>query len=204
MLLRDTQVGPVIDPRRIGAAGFSLGGYTVIALAGGRTDPALFRTFCRSAEAEGCVDPPEFPNLFARWDELEATNPAFRRAASQSGQAYRDPRVRSVFAIAPALGRAFIRESLRQIKTPVAIVTGTDDRIVPIASNAQLLAKAIPRASLMLLPGGVGHYTFLARCTEAGRRAQPQLCADANGVDRNTIHQRTADHAVQFFDSTLR
>jgi predicted dienelactone hydrolase len=175
MLLHDPQFGLLIDPRRIGAAGFSLGGYTVIEMVGGRTDLALFRKFCHSVEAEGCVDPPEFPNLFARWDELEATSPAFRRAARESRRSYRDPRVRSVFAIAPALGRAFIPESLRRIGTPVAIVAGTDDRIVPIASNAQWLAKVIPRASVMLLPGGVGHYTFLATCTEAGRRTQPQL-----------------------------
>jgi predicted dienelactone hydrolase len=46
MMLRDKEFGRLIDPNRIGAAGFSLGGYTVIALAGGRTDPALFRRFC--------------------------------------------------------------------------------------------------------------------------------------------------------------
>jgi predicted dienelactone hydrolase len=203
MLIRDRQFGRVIDPSRIGAAGFSLGGYTVIEIAGGRTDPARFQRFCRSRNADGCVDPPEFPDLFARWAELEATSQAFRNAVSQSGRSYRDPRVRAVFAIAPALGPAFIPESLRRITTPVAIVAGSDDRIVPVGSNAQLLAKLTPRASFTLLPG-VGHYTFLATCTEHGRRARPQLCADGSGVDREEIHQLTADHAARFFDKTLR
>lgn len=204
LLRHDTEFGRTIDPTRIGAAGFSLGGYTVIEIAGARTDPALFRTFCRSAQAEGCVDPPEFPNLFARWADLEATNRAFQQAVSQAGRSYRDSRVRSVFAIAPALGPAFIPDSLRRLAIPVAIVAGIEDRIVPIASNAQRLAKLIPRASLMLLPDGVGHYTFLAICTEAGRRMQPTLCTDASGIDRDRIHQRTIDGAIQFFDETLR
>ena len=203
LLLRDKQFAPLIDQQRIGAAGFSLGGYTVIEIAGGRTDPALFRNFCRSVQAEGCADPPEFPTLFARWAELEATNQPFRRAVGQAGRSYRDPRVRSVFAIAPALGPAFIPESLRRITTPVAIVAGTDDAIVPIGSNAQLLGTLIPRASVMLLPDGVEHYTFLAACTEAGRRAQPQLCTDRSGVDRAAIHQRIAERAVEYFDATL-
>jgi len=203
MLLRDSEFRRVIDPKRIGAAGFSLAGYTVLEIAGARTDPALFRKFCRSAEAEGCVDPPEFPNLFARWTELE-TNRAFQLAIRQSGRSYRDPRIRSVFAIAPALGPAFIPDSLRRLTIPVEIVAGTDDQIVPIGSNAQLVAKLTPRANLVLLPDGVGHYTFLATCTDVGRRAQPQLCTDANGVDREAIHQRTADRAIQFFDNTLR
>ena len=204
MLLRDKQFGGAIDRRRIGAAGFSLGGYTVIELAGGRSDPALFRQFCQSGRAEGCVDPPEFPNLFARWAELETTDQAFRRAVTEAGRSYRDLRVRAVFAIAPALGQAFIPDSLKGIKIPVAIVAGTDDEIVPVTSNAQFLANQIPKASLTLLPGGVSHYTFLATCTEEGRRLQPRLCSDASGVDREAVHQRVADQAAQFFADTLR
>jgi predicted dienelactone hydrolase len=203
MLVHDREFGPLIDPSKIGAAGFSLGGYTVIAIAGGRTDPALFREFCRSPNAEGCADPPEFPNLFKRWAELDATSQAFRHAVSQSGRSYRDPRVRAVFAIAPALGRAFIPESLRRITRPVAIVAGSDDSIVPAGSNGRLLARLIPRATLTLLPG-VGHYTFLAACTEQGRRARPDLCTDATTVDREAVHQRTADSVARFFDRTLK
>jgi predicted dienelactone hydrolase len=190
---------------RVGSVlpGFLLGGYTVIEVAGGRTDPALFQKFCRSPNSEGCVDPPEFPDLFERWAELDATNETFRQVVSQSKRSYRDPRVRAVFAIAPALGPAFIPESLRRVTAAVAIVAGTDDSIVPVHSNAQLLAKFVPRARLTLLPG-VGHYTFLASCTEHGRRARPQLCAEASAVDREAVHQRTADSAVRFFDKTLR
>lgn len=58
-VLSDSQLGPRIDSRRIGAAGFSLGGYTVLESAGGRTEPGLFRDFCRSHAAEICHDPDE-------------------------------------------------------------------------------------------------------------------------------------------------
>jgi predicted dienelactone hydrolase len=202
LVLRDRELGTAVDRRRIGAAGFSLGGYTMFVIAGARTDPAAFQRFCVSPQAEGCTDPPEFPNLLIRWTELEATSAVFRDAVKQAGRSYRDDPVRAVFAIAPALGPALIRDSLGRIAIPVEIVAGADDQIAPIVSNAQLLAR-LTRATLTILPQ-VGHYTFLAACTEKGRIAEPQLCGDRAGVDREAIQQRTSDMAVRFFDSTLR
>ena len=175
----------------------------MIAIAGGRTVPAQFQAFCGAAEAEGCANPPEFPNLWTRWRELEASSPPFQNALARAGDSYRDARIRAVFALAPALGPAFAGESLRSITTPVAIVAGAEDRLAPIRSNARMFARVIPSARLTLLPGA-GHYTFLAVCTEEGRRAQTQLCDDGPGVDRNAIHQRTTQDAADFFDQTLR
>jgi predicted dienelactone hydrolase len=203
-VLRDDALRDIVDQRRIGAVGFSLGGYAVIEIAGGRSDPALFQAFCRSSAAQGCDSPPEFPDLFSRWTALAATNPAFQQATLESGRSYRDPRIRAVFAIAPALGPAFITESLMQITMPVAITAGESDPIVPVGPNARRLAEAIPGARLVLQPGGVGHYTFLAACTDAGRTVQPQLCNDSGGADREAVHRRTAQAAVAFFDETLR
>jgi predicted dienelactone hydrolase len=203
MLVQDPMLGPLIDPKRVGAAGFSLGGYTMFEVVGGRTDPALFQKFCRSKLAEGCAAPPEFPDLLTRWTQLESTSKEFRNAVQQAGRSLRDPRIRGAFAIAPALGPAFIPESLRDIAVPVAIVAGMNDRIAPVGPNARSLAQLTPRATLSLLPG-VGHYTFLASCTAVGARAQPQLCADAPGVDRAVVHQRTIDAARQFFEQALK
>src|SRR5687767_6600613 len=41
LVLADPPIGPHIDANRIGAMGFSLGGYTALVLAGARTDPSL-------------------------------------------------------------------------------------------------------------------------------------------------------------------
>jgi predicted dienelactone hydrolase len=174
-MLRDVDFA--VDGRRIGAIGYSLGGYTMFEIAGARTDPALLRKFCASSQAEGCDDPPEFPNLFARWSELDATNSQFQAEVKEAGRSHRDNRIRAVFAIAPALGPALISSTVQRIRIPVAIVAGQNDRIVPIASNAQRLARLTPKARLTLLPGAA-HYTFLAICTDRGRREQAQLCLD--------------------------
>jgi hypothetical protein len=65
-----------------------------------------------------------------------------------------------------------------------------------------MFANVIPGAALTVL-SDVGHYTFLAVCTDAGRKAQPQLCNDDGPVDRATIHQRVVNNAADFFDRTL-
>jgi len=57
-VLDDKTFGSQIDPARIGAAGHSAGGYTVIAVAGGISDPAQLQAFCRSPAADASCKPP--------------------------------------------------------------------------------------------------------------------------------------------------
>lgn len=206
-MLVDKTFGSRIDSKQIGAAGFSLGGYTMIEIAGGITQLSLYRDFCKSPQADGiCVSPPEFPGLvekFAKIEELSANDPEMQASLRRAGDSFRDPRVRAVFAMAPALGVGFRSDSLDKISIPVAIVAGTADKNVPIASSAQVFAKHIPRAQLTLLPG-VGHYIFLAACANQGKKSRPELCVDDSGIDREAIHAKTAGLAVQFFSIHLR
>jgi predicted dienelactone hydrolase len=204
-MLADPTFGPRIDKRRIGAAGHSLGGYTMIELAGGITSLRHFREFCSSPTADKmCIPPPEFPDARARAAALAKSDPAFRAALVQDTRFYRDPRVRAIFAMAPALGPAFLPDSLAQIDIPVAIVAGAADKIVPIRSSAQFLAATIPHAELTILPAPVGHYVFIGICLKAGRETLPAACNDAPGVDRATILAETARLAEQFFGRALR
>jgi predicted dienelactone hydrolase len=203
-MLGDKEFSPRIDPKRIGAAGFSLGGYTMMEIAGGTSDPQLYREFCRSPDADGmCVPPIEFKTLGDEYERLMKTDPAFQKAMGRSRDSLREPRVRAVFAIAPALGPAFVAESLKKISLPVEIVAGMGDSVVPPATSAEMFAATIPSAKITLLPG-VGHYTFLETCTAQGKKWRPDLCTDAPGVDRNAVHARTAAMAVTFFDNNLR
>jgi predicted dienelactone hydrolase len=72
-MLADPEFGARIDSRRIAAAGFSLGGYTMIEIAGGTTDRAAYRAFCTSSAADGiCKSPPEFPELLDYFNRLDA------------------------------------------------------------------------------------------------------------------------------------
>lgn len=204
-MLADPTFGARIDANRIGAAGFSLGGYTMIEIAGGITNPQALVDFCNSPRADlGCKSPPEFPTLVEDFKKLSATDAEFQAALRHAGDSYRDARVRAVFAIAPALGPSFSAASLAKIDIPVDIVAGHADANAPIASNAKYFAANITGAKLTIFPGNVAHYVFLDSCTEAGRKTLPNICIDGEGVDRDAIHAKTVALAVEFFNATLK
>lgn len=204
-MLADEEFAPRIDPRRVGAAGFSFGGYTMMELAGGIGDLSTALTLCDTHHPTNpvCSSPPEFPNLIGKAVRLARADPAYRRSFGASRLSHRDPRIRAVFAIAPGAGQTFTPQSLASITIPVEIVAGAGDPIVPPDANARYLAAHTPHARLVIYPGAVGHYTFLDTCTDFGKKHTPGLCVDRPGVDRDGIHAEAAIEAVRFFDETL-
>lgn len=203
-LLADPTFGPRIDPKRVGAAGFSLGGLTVLELAGGIAEFSRYQDFCKSPKADGmCTDTIEYPGLLAKVTALAKTDSAIQAAFVENSKSHRDPRIRAIFAMAPAVGPAFAPDSLAKISIPTQIVAGAVDSTVPIDSSAKFFAARIPGAQLTIFQA-VGHYTFLATCAELGNRTQPRLCIDQAGILRDEIHAQSANMAFHFFESNLK
>ncbi len=198
-LLDNPSFGACIDRSRIGAAGFSLGGYTALALGGARLDLAvLLAAYTNAGRPLTSIAPPEFPDADAVARQIEAL-----AGQSEHRQSYRDERIHAVFVLAPALGEAFTSDGLAALNIPVMIIAEAADTNTPPAVNAQRYATLIKDAALNLLEGPVGHYVFLAECTEAGCHLMPELCRDAPGVDRQAIHQQASALALHFFDRHL-
>ena len=201
-LLADPRWGPRADAGRVGAAGFSAGGYSALALAGVRLDEARWQAWCQAQPQDTlCHLPPEAPAGWNRAavDDAMAHDPALRAALARMGDDYRDARVRAVFAIAPVIGPVATPASLAAVRLPVALVAGgADDQATP-ARQVQPYAGGIAGASLSVLPGAT-HYVFLAPCTALGRWLAPQaICRDPAGVDRAALHAQVAAQALDFF-----
>ena len=204
-LLADPIFGPSIDPDRIGAAGFSLGGNTVALLAGGRLDVESYYAFCESdqARATSCEPPPESPFEIADLLELlERDDPLTLASMKRADQSHLDPRVHAAFAIAPAAIDAMSAAGAKAIGVPIRIVVGDRDELAPADANARILALHAPQAELRVLKD-VGHYTFLSRCGWPGRLVLGDLCKERSGVSRAAIHAAVAADAYAFFQRTL-
>ena len=114
-VLADPKLAPHIDADRIGAMGFSLGGYTVLELAGARTNFPAFVDFCRSPAADAICTPPEMSQPQAAAASSEPMSPQSLASIANAGASYRDRRIKAVFAIAPALGEAFDAGSFAEV-----------------------------------------------------------------------------------------
>jgi predicted dienelactone hydrolase len=174
----DEDLGPV------GAAGFSLGGYTAAALLGARVDAELYAALF--AGTIPAVPPPEYPTLVedlrARLSEDDVAG-----WVVDSGGDYSDERVRAAFLVCPAIARMLDELSLAAIGRPVAIRSAGADDIAPPEDNADVYAQTIPGAELRSVGAEVGHYAFVG--------------SNPEGSD---VRERVAREAVDFFAAHLR
>jgi predicted dienelactone hydrolase len=201
-LQRDPDFGSRIDFDRVGAAGFSLGGHTVVLLAGARVGLAAYRAWCETEDAvpANCSPPPEALELLDT--SMDPEDPTTAASLARSDFSYEDVRVRAVFSIAPAVGNAMTPASLSAIQVPVRVVVGADDTMAPPAVNAEYIVQHAKRASLLLLPD-VDHYTFLPTCGWAGRWFLDEICAERAELPRAEVHRTVARDAARFFGEHL-
>jgi predicted dienelactone hydrolase len=197
---RDPIIGPHLDSNRVGAAGFSAGGFAALVAAGAKVDPTRWIRFCRENPDDGdCQPNEEFAATFD--DQAKALNSAELAVdVAQASQDHTLPRLRAAFAIAPAWVQALDPASLSGLRVPVHIVLGDTDSVEPPATSGLAAAALIPNAAVDLLPG-VGHYDFLATCTELGRANLPP-CRGAHAQAK--AHDHAIGAAQVFFGRFLR
>lgn len=196
---RDPAVGPHLNLGRVGVAGFSAGGFTALVAAGAKVDPPRLGRFCSDHPDDGICRP---QLEFAITPEDYAKNLAVPEVAAEARRAGDDhaiPQVRAAFAMAPALVQALDPASLARLPPPVHIVLGDGDTVAPPTTNGLVAGAAIPNAEVDRLPG-VGHYDFLASCTEPARAIIPQ-CQVA--VAQTEAHRRAVAAAEAFFGRYL-
>lgn len=192
-LLADAAWGPRIarDARgpRVGAVGHSAGGYTVIALAGGRPAPQRIVTHCaehRAADPILCGLP--------RATSSPAPQPA-------TAAPLMDARVRAVAALSP-LGVVFDPSSLRRVTTPVAIWVADLDRFLVPRFHADWLAQQLPSTSLHRVPNA-WHFAFMDAPTSSIPSPDGDLAADPPGFDRSRFLEQLGTDLSNYFDATL-
>ena len=171
-----------IDASRIGAFGFSAGGFTVLTLAGGESDAG--------AILEHCAQHPEF---FV----CTLTSP---EALDVAGWAPRgaDPRIRAVVAAAPGFGFSFSDESLRGVSVPVQLWQAGEDQILPAPFHVETVRDRLPEGVEYHLVPGARHHDFMTPCTPELRATVPELCRSNPGFDRPAFKQ-TFNRAVTAF-----
>lgn len=177
-----------LDPDRVGAFGFSSGGFTVLAAAGGEPDLSKIPAHCQAHPANyDC-------QLTAR-----IPIPADALAAGW----VHDPRIKAVVSAAPALGFAFGKSGLKGITAPVQLWKAADDEILPGDDYAEAVHRDLGRPHEYHVASGARHFDFLTPCDTAPPGAMQALCASAPGFDRRAFHRDFNVQVTRFFTDQL-
>ncbi len=195
--LESSTWGPLIDPNRIGMAGFAEGGLVGVWLAGGvAADVRLADLLPHKEDAN--------PDSFRGGEALlKATDIAKWK------QSYRDPRIHAYFLMAPSWAWIFQEKDLKKIITDTFIVVGDDDQEINAARNAVHYAQWIPQAEFKEIQGRTGHWEFMGEWTSQGLDAvRARLPKDAVPTlplehRRRRLHQELGHLVIDFFNHAL-
>lgn len=202
-LLNDAKFGPAIDQNRIGAAGFSIGGYTTIALSGGRLNYEALKNYSNTTGGKQEMTLPEFPGLadFIKNGGGDKVDESFRKSPKR----LKDDRIKAFFAISPAIGQGFVNKSqFKEVNKSLYIVEVENDHITPYKTNAEQYHKLIPASQYLLIKGKADHYVFLGEAAEPVKKQAPVYFTDDPSVNRHQVHQQVGGLAVEFFKEKLK
>ena len=198
-LLITTEIASNIDNNKIGAAGFSLGGYTAITLAGAKMDLSAIQDYFKTETGKKEAEIPEMPGLISLLDNPEIQE-SFKKAPPSS-----DSRIKSIFVMSPAVGQAFpSKDNFKDVTIPVYIVAASKDQIAPLKTNAAHYAKMIKSAQYKTLGTEAGHYVFLNDAKETLKKEAPIFFVDKPDVNRKAIHEQALELALDHFRKTLK
>jgi predicted dienelactone hydrolase len=176
-----------LDRRRIGAYGFSAGGFTVLAAVGARPDLGMIPGYCARQPEFAC-------------DLLRQAKSPLLRAGGSIPAAQSDPRIRAAVAAAPGLGFTMGGQALGQVAVPVQLWSADGDLNIPEASNMRVVRAGLGSYGEYHAVPGARHMSFLVPCGPIG---PPALCKDVDGFDRSAFHARMNASVIDFFNRHL-
>ncbi|MCR8557043.1 hypothetical protein KXD93_05295 [Mucilaginibacter sp. BJC16-A38] len=198
-LLKDAEFGKVIDEKRLGMSGFSIGGYTTLALAGAEINVDVLKAYYKSPKGNREINIPEFPGLLNYIDKPEI------RQSFDNAPPLKDLRFKAFFAMSPASGQGFVnRDQVKKITDPVYIVTAQADSIAPAATNAFVYHQLIAKSKYYVVKGKVGHYVFLNEAVDQLKKEEPKFFDDDPSVSRRQVHEEVSQMAADFFKANLK
>lgn len=178
-----------VDPEKVGAFGFSAGGFTVLTAIGAQPDMRLI--------AKHCARTPEFICDVLR----HFKSPLVEVGGPVGDPMEASPKIKAAVVAAPGLGFTMSPAALAAVQVPVQLWSGDKDDKVPFATNARIIGEALgQKAELHQVPGA-SHVSFLAPC---GLMRPADICADPEGFDRKAFHASMNAEVVRFFDKALK
>lgn len=197
----DSALAGKVEPGRIAAIGHSLGGWSVVALAGAQFDPARFDRDCT-----------EQPNPRTCGLASELITPRGEVAAEKLKTMKADPRVGAIVSLDLGLARGFTPESLNSITIPALIFgAGVDIGDLPAKLESGYVATNMSAKTAQYVEiADAMHFSFMQICKagaaeliEAETPGDGIVCKDGGERSRKAIHREVADMIIAFLAKSL-
>ncbi|MES3024355.1 MAG: dienelactone hydrolase family protein [Pseudomonadota bacterium] len=189
-MLEDWKGRDRIDQQRIGAFGFSMGGFTVLNAIGAQPDLRRIATHCSARPEFACEVLGHFKSPL-----LKAGTPTIGDAIVP------DPRIRAAVVAAPGFGFTMGPGALNNVNIPVQLWSGDKDDTVPYATNGKVVHDMLGSKLEFHSVAGASHFSFLAPCSLL-TPALP-MCKDPGEFDRKAFHATMNASVVAFFDINM-
>lgn len=184
---------------RVGALGLSMGGNTVLALAGARIDPVLLANYC---------DTDDFNASLCGWVRQSGVD-LHAMDMRLAGRDNKDKRIEFVMAIDPAPVDIFQMDTFFKVSIPVDIVNLGQAETIPRTAFASGIAKAISKGTYSMIEDA-SHYSMFGACKPgAAELADSEeigdpICSDGERGSRLEIHKRLITMATEAFSRALQ
>ena len=199
-IIRNPTIAGEADRERIAAAGHSLGGWTVMELAGARFDTRKFSADCaKHIEYSSCRVA----------DKLGIGNNASHAPLSADRS---EKRIKAVILLDTGLARGFTSQSLATIDRPVFILAaGADSPELPAEAESGYLARALPPQWMRYSRvDGATHFSFMQVCKPQGEKLIEEsapgegiICHDGDTMSRKELHRLLAEKISEFLNAAL-
>ncbi|WLG37874.1 alpha/beta hydrolase family protein [Pseudomonas rhodesiae] len=182
----------VVAKGQIAAMGHSLGGWTVLEMAGARFDPDRFAQDCTvHPKLGGCLG-------YRQMNPAGTPEAKARLAADLS-----DQRVTAIVSLDLGLSRGFTDASLATLPVPVLVIAGgvPSEDMDPQLESANMV-KRLPKTTTQYMEiADATHFSYMSICKpgavaliEADSPGDGMICQDGNGArPRSVIQQQVVD-----------
>ncbi|MBU2713240.1 alpha/beta hydrolase family protein [Zooshikella harenae] len=175
-----TTYGNYINKEKIAVIGYSLGGYTALALAGAKLDMHKYVDFCSQHQDKACS---YFKPTFTAFNKHYYT---------QTSQSLIDQRINAIISIAPGFVESMTAHSLANIKIPSLIIGAEKDENLPPSTHFKPHINDLDNITYQEI-ADAAHFSFMQQCRPKALEILAEegaafVCMDGKKKSRKEIH----------------
>lgn len=193
-VLNHNEFRDFINKDSIGIIGHSAGGYTALALIGGKPNTESINSHCseHAEDAEFCGRPAIFSKIMGYFS---SPNPSNNTIIENT----QDHRIKAAVLMAP-VGVLFNKElSLSEVNVPIRIYRAEKDKVLLYPFHAEAVRKKLSNKPEYIVVKNAGHYSFISPFPESIKDRVGEVAMDPNGFNRIDFHKKINEDIADFF-----